>query len=98
MSLEQARSTAEARYDYDVGMIYEDSLRFAGYALGACFLEGVMTKSVKWQDKAMMVLAGALGSAAYHLVLKQSLSKLPMYPTPQHKQIPAQQAKAAQGH
>jgi hypothetical protein len=90
MQLERARSAAEARYEYDIRMIYEDTLRFGGYALGALFLESVMTKTAKWQEKGMMVLAGALGSAIYHLVVKQSLSQLPLYPvTPPHMQTRA---------
>jgi hypothetical protein len=74
-------SLAIAHYAYDLQMIYEDTLRFAGYGIGACFLEIALTQQVSLKEKATMVLAGALGSAAYHLLLKKRWSKLNQYPS-----------------
>ena len=64
------------RYAQDAAMVYEDTLRFAGYALGACLLESLLTKDVKWKEKCNMVMAGALGAFAYHFWLKRRWSRI----------------------
>lgn len=72
------------RYEQDAAMVYEDTLRFAGYAIGACFLESLLTKDVKWKEKCNMVIAGGLGAFAYHFWLKRRWSRL----TQPHTQSP----------
>jgi hypothetical protein len=57
-------------------LIYEDALRFVCFGLAAYAVQRVVSGSAAttWRDKVQMAAVGSLGSAIYHLLIKDRLS------------------------